>query len=264
MPQGKWAMSESAERVFPASKRRRQLLRQQGDVASASWLSSAVSFAVALWLIEAWGAAWWAEWQQVLHQELQRGWSSELTGNGVWLRLLSLARTLGKTVLPLVLLPWGAAIGVRLCQTRLLFTWSPLRPDWSRLGFPGGWGRLFGMGWGSSLGRGIIQLAVTAGLAWGVIHALDLRLLALESGNSASSVVEGFLGFVRSPIHILGVGVVIVGLADLAWQVIAYERRIRMTSEEVREEIRQSERQKPHRPATGNLSATPDVPGLGG
>ncbi|MFN8855493.1 MAG: hypothetical protein ACK50P_08010, partial [Planctomycetaceae bacterium] len=89
-------MSESAERVFPASKRRRQMLRQQGDVASASWLSGAVSLAVAVCLVEAWGGGWWAEWRQLLHQELQRGWALNLSGQFVGIRLIALAEALGK------------------------------------------------------------------------------------------------------------------------------------------------------------------------
>lgn len=257
-------MSESAERVFPASKRRRQMLRQQGDVASASWLSGAVSLAVAVCLVEAWGGGWWAEWRQLLHQELQRGWALNLSGQFVGIRLIALAEDLGKAALPLVALPWLAGVGVRLCQTRLLWTASPLHPDWSRLGFPGGWHRLFGQGWGSSLGRMTVQVAVTAAVVWGVVQSLDSSQLTPVSQVGDVGLVDGFFGFLRSPVRILVIGGLIAGVADLAWQTLAYERRIRMTAEEVREEHRQSERQKPSRSGAGNLASAPDVQGMGG
>ena len=54
--------------------------------------------------------------------------------------------------------------------------------------------------------------------------------------------VQSLLDLGVRPIRLLGVSLLIVGLADLVWQGVAYEKRIRMTAQEVREELRNSER----------------------
>lgn len=235
-------MSEAEERVFPASRSRRQSLRRRGDVVAASWLQCALPVAVGLWMVECFGGHWVEQFRMVLDQELRSGiqvtWSSPQAGD----MFARVSVAFARVAWPLAIVPWSIGIGVRMLQTRFLFTWEAVRPDSERLGIFAGFRRMGAAVTGGNLKRTLLQCLVAGGICSAVIWAMWADKTGRFSWTAGEEAVSGFLVIGFRPLRILGFCLLLVGLADLVWQGVAYERRIRMTSQEVREELRNSER----------------------
>ena len=238
-------MNAAEERVFPASRSRRQSLRRRGDVVAASWLQVALPVAVCLWMMECFGTQWVEQFRMVLEKELQSGIRVTWNGQQAWETLGRMAVALASIAWPLVIVPWSIGIGMRMLQTQFLFTWISLRPDPERLSLFAGFRRIGTAVAGRSMGRTILQCLVAGGICCAVIWTMSGDRPCQISCTAGEGVSPGILDFGVRPIRVLCFSVLLVGLADLVWQGVAYERRIRMTAQEVREELRNSER-NPH------------------
>jgi flagellar biosynthesis protein FlhB len=248
-------MSGAEERVFPASRSRRQSLRRRGDVVAASWLQVGLPVAVCLWMMECFGGGWFEQFRLVLGEELRSGIELSWNGQQAWDKGMRVAVRLASVTWPLVFVPWVTCVGLRLLQTRFLFTWETLRPDQERLSFSAGFRRMGAAVAGGNMGRTILQCLVAGGICAAVGWAMSGDGPARWSWATGEGVVQGLLDLGLRPFRILGFSLVFVGLADLIWQGVAYERRIRMTAQEVREELRNSERKANGRVAGGQMLA---------
>lgn len=248
-------MSAAEERVFPASRARRQLLRRRGDVVAASWFQVALPVVVWLWMMDQFGGQWFDQFQRVVDEELRSAVQVTSRGQQAWDHLVRVAVSLAEIAWPLVVVPWATCIGVRICQTRFLFTWESLRPDPERLSFVSGFRRMGTTIVGGNMGRTILQSLVAGGICGAVVWAMSGDVRNPISWISQEGAIQGLLDSCLRPMRTLCFSLMLVGLADLVWQGVAYERRIRMTAEEVREELRNSERNPNGPRGAGQMSA---------
>jgi flagellar biosynthetic protein FlhB len=213
--------------------------------------------AVWLWMVGSFGGKWFEQVRLALSDELRSGpvmsWDAEQAyerGMRVLGRLVSVA-------LPMVIVPWGTCVVLRLLQTRLLFSWEVVRPDHARLSLSAGFRRMGStvalghLGW--TVLQSVIALAICLLVGWEMCG----NGLARVSWTAGEGAARGLLDLGLRPIRLLGFSLLIVGLADTVWQGVAYERRIRMTAREVREELRNSERRS--NGATGAGQVTTEV-----
>lgn len=235
-------MSGSEERVFPASRSRRQSLRRRGDVASPSWLQEGLPVVVWLWMLGSFGAKWFEQFQLVLSEELRITTSMSWNAQLAWQRGMTGLVRLASVIWPMVVIPWVACVGLRLLQTRLLVSWEAVRPDLGRLSLVAGFRRFGATRAMGNLGRTFLQCLIASGICLLVGWEMCMPGPCGTSWGAGAGAVQAVLGQGIRPIRLLCSCLLLVGLADLVWQWVAYERRIRMTAEEVREELRNSER----------------------
>lgn len=248
-------MSDSEERVFPASRARRQALRRRGDVVSTSWLQVALPAAVCLWMMECFGEEWIEQFRRVLQQELQGGMQVIWNGQHAWSTFARVSMGLVKIAWPLVIVPWSIGIGVRMLQTRFLFTWQALRPDPERLSFFGGLRRMGSAVAGATMRRTLLQCLIAGAVCCAVVGTMAGEGPGPFYWIAGDGAAPGLLESGFRPIRVLCGSLLLVGLADLVWQGVAYERRIRMTAQEVREELRNSERNPQGPRGAGQMTA---------
>jgi len=247
-------VSAAEERVFPASRTRRQSLRRRGDVAAASWFQVALPVVASIWMMDHFGGQWFDQFQQVLDQELRNGLQVTWQAQQAWDQLVRVAVTLAGMAWPLVVVPWATCLGARFFQTRFLFAWGALRPDPERLSVFSGFRRMGTAIFGRSMGRTILQSLVAGGICGAVVWAMSGDVHNPGSWTALEGAIQGLLDSGLRPMRTLCFSLMLVGLADLVWQGVAYERRIRMTAEEVREELRNSERKSNGARSSGQMT----------
>jgi flagellar biosynthesis protein FlhB len=158
--------------------------------------------------------------------------------------LLALFKTLGLEVtaavgIPLVLLGVAAFAG-NIVQHRLLFTTEQIIPQLSRISPVAGFSRLFSRQALINLGKGLLKLcivgAVMATLLWPQRHFLN----GLVAGDPAT-----ILPVARSlSIKLLGAVVAILAIIAIGDYLLQYQQwfqRHKMSLQEIKEELRQSE-----------------------
>lgn len=154
--------------------------------------------------------------------------------------LLGAARWLLILGLPLALVPFVAAFLGGLAQAGFRLTPDRLSPDASRLDPMKGLQRIFGLESAMKLlldsGKILLVLVVAGFSAWQAARAIA-TLPSLESGAAYHT-----LSLLAFSLAIRTVGVLLVlAVLDWLWQRHRWRTRLRMTREELKDELRQSE-----------------------
>lgn len=154
---------------------------------------------------------------------------------------------LGRTSLrcAIILLPVFAAtvicaIGSSVAQIGWLWTFEPLMPKFDKLNPIAGMGRLFSLQAFAEMAKSVLKLLIVGWFAWKVIQRELIALPGVVDSRPDEIVV--YIATICGEI-ILKTTVVlgILALVDYAYQRWEYERGMRMTKEEVKEEGRAAE-----------------------
>ena len=220
--------------------RRRQQAREQGQVAKSQDLGSAVLLIVGLLCLMLLGGG--------LVEFLGRYCQRQL-GGGAWLsadldfavnQFNGTLWALGRVLLPLFGLLLVAAVLVNLVQTGPLFLPKKLAPDLTRLDPIKGFKRLFSLAGAVRLAFGIFKILVIAAVAF--LSLYNQREAILGMTALAVPQIALFLGEVLLWTAMkVGVALLVLALLDFAFQRWKHEQDIRMTPQEVREEMKNLE-----------------------
>ncbi|CAJ0854588.1 flagellar biosynthesis protein FlhB [Ralstonia flatus] len=234
-------MSEESdlEKTEPASPRRLEQAREEGDVPRSRELASFALTAVSA------GGLW------VMGDSIVRAASSFLarclefhrynytSGQDQWNyvtgQFMPLALALGGLMLMLVI----AALSP-LALTRGAISFKPLAPDISRLFKLQGLTRMFSLEGLMELPRLLIKLFLIAGVSWLLVRYYRGDLIELPQQDLGVAM--------RDTLHVAGVAflcmaavMMLVAAVDVPLSLWQYARKHRMTKEEVRKEHRESE-----------------------
>jgi flagellar biosynthesis protein FlhB len=131
-----------------------------------------------------------------------------------------------------------AACVATLVQTGFLLRLAALQPDLSRLNPASALRRLFSLDSLVELLRSVLKLGLIGAALW---HTLDLEALQQALHRNAGGVLEAAA---RQALRLMAAALIVYalfGAADLAWVRFRHLRRLRMSREDLREEMRESE-----------------------
>lgn len=234
------AEDSDLEKTEPASPRRLEQAREKGQVPQSRELSAFLVLMAgsgALWLTGSWlgqriGGA--------VSQGLTFGREAAFDTARLPSMFLDSAWQALAAIGPLLLVLVVAALAGPFMLGGLNFTTKALAPDWTRLDPVKGFGRMFSMHSVGELVKGVLKaLLVGVVVVWVVLHEKEqvFALIGqpLERGLAAMGQTILF-----STLIIVGSMFLIVA-ADVPFQLWQYYRRLRMTKEEVRKEMKELE-----------------------
>jgi flagellar biosynthetic protein FlhB len=234
-------MSDStADRTFDPTPHRRREARKRGHVARSHDLASAVLLVAGLVVLAVAGGG--------LVQFLA-GYTAHQLGGPAWLSTDAVAmqshfvqtlRGLSRHVLPIFgLLALGAVVA-NLGQTGWLFLPDRLAPDVARLDPLRGLRRLFSFDAVARLGLGLVKMLVIGAVAWFDLYAKRDSLLAL-GGHGVAQIASFAASVLLWTSLKIGVALLVLAVIDYGVRRWKYERDLRMTPQELREEMRDAE-----------------------
>jgi len=145
----------------------------------------------------------------------------------------------------LILMPiFATLIALVLAAAIALGGWnfSPqaLVPDFTRMSPLAGLGRLFGMrGW-SELGKAILKCVVVGAVCTGVTMHVFHGVLSLGHMSAKSAIGAG-AGLLGGAFVWLSASLALIAMVDVPLQLFQFNRQMRMTRQEVRDEAKDSE-----------------------
>lgn len=230
----------SQDRTEKATPRRRKKAREEGRRAQSKELAPALVFTGAFLVLS--GAA-------VRAIAAGRGLFRELLASGLaqppgpsmpdlWFGQIALALT-KMAALPLLLLFVLALMGGAI-QGPPVFSAAQLGPNWMRLSPSQNLARLISLGGLVELGKGLLLFAVAAyiGLAWGGENiGKILRLLF----SSPQQIALGLVDLTSALALRFGLFLMLLAGLDYLFQRFRFERSLRMTKREVKEDLKESE-----------------------
>jgi len=229
---------EFGEKTEPPTPRRRSEARGQGQVAKSQDLNAAVLLLVSLIALALFGPKLWQTLVQVVRRGLGSDGSPSLDA-----ALVAGAESFvesAKAVAPIFLLIVLAAFVVLYAQVGWLITFKPLMPNLNKLNPINGLKRLFSAFTLVQLAQNILKLALVGLAAWlsikGIVHQILLAHVVEFADTFGLAADLVFHVGIR-----LAVVLLLLSFLDYAYQRHRHEKQLKMTKEEVKEEMKRME-----------------------
>jgi flagellar biosynthetic protein FlhB len=236
-------MADHGDKSLDPTPHRRQQARERGEFARSQDLTSAGLLLGGLAALVLTGGALVDFLAGLLHGSLSgQSWMSWLgsdapTADVVAGQWNALVPALAKVLLPLLALMLLPAVGINLLQTGILFLPHKAAPDFSRIDPLSGLSRILSPASGARLAFGVFKIAVIA--AVGVFSVFEQRhelalVPTLELPQVARFAWETCLWTCVK----IGGALAVLAVLDYAVQRWKHERDLKMTPQEMREEMR--------------------------
>lgn len=233
-------MADSDQKTEQPTPKRRQEAREKGEIPRSPELTTAVLLFGSAALLGGLGTALARSLGSIFVSALAAIGATTLDAHGA---VALLQRTGWKTVAalaPLLLALSGIAVAVGALQARGVASATPMQPKFERINPLSNAKRFFGMQPTMDLLKSLAKLALVGTIVWGGMQAAWTASLALIQSAPFSLVgvvSEHALGMLRKA----GLAYLAIAGVDYAWQVWQHEKNLRMSKEEVKQEMKQSE-----------------------
>jgi flagellar biosynthetic protein FlhB len=143
-------------------------------------------------------------------------------------------------VAPVGLLAAACAVILTGVQTRFLFSMAKLKPQLARLNPANGFKRLFSLRSAVELLKALIKVTIIGSVVYS-----NLKELLTDVAKTPTMALTDVIGFLARSVYDIAMGIAIYialfAIADYLYQWWEYEREIRMTKQELKEELKQTE-----------------------
>ena len=228
------------EKTEQATPKRREDARRKGQVARSSELSSIAILSTGLLALSGLGPYMFDQLGVFMIDALTNGVKVEINSTNLYLHIGSWVLGYARIIVPIVALLVVAALAVNYAQVGVLLTLQPLTPKAERISPFSGIKRIFSS-------KGLVELAKSLFKIGAVVYVTYLTISA--DINNLVSYMDMGVGqiFTLSGDIILTLTfriillLLIMAILDYSFQRWDYEKNLRMTRQEVREEVKQQE-----------------------
>ncbi len=231
---------QNGDKSQDATPHRRQQAREQGQVAKSQDLGSAVLLILGVLCMMMLGGGLVEYFGYFCQRQLGRkAWLSADVDFAVdqWNEIL---QGLSPVVLPIFGILILGAISVNLAQVGFLFLPDKLAPDITRLDPLKGLAKLFSMTSVMRLIFGIFKIMVIAAVAYLSLYTHRDTILGMTN-MEISQIALFLIEILLSTAMKIAVALLVLAILDYAFQKWKHEQDIKMTSQEVREEMKNLE-----------------------
>ena len=230
-------MDDAEDRTEQPTPRRREEARESGQVTRSQDLTAAAVLLGGLLVLKVFGTSM-LEHMLALTQELGCAGDVSTAGLQTWAARALLAAAL--ITLPLLALLMLIAAGSTMVQSGIVVTWKKLAPSLDKLDPVAGLRRLFSSEALTKLGLGLLKMALVGAVAYTTIVGQITPLLSTGAlGPRGILHVAGSLAFALA--LRLGLVLLVLALLDYYYQRWQLERSLRMTRQELRDELKRME-----------------------
>lgn len=225
------AQENKTEKATPY---RRKKLREEGNVAKSPELASSVAVFFSFLVLFFTGVYLFYEILSFLR----------LIAENPHLNYLSafhlMSEKFPRILLPFFLISMLTVILVHIVQFGFIFTLKPIHFKWNRLNPFEGFKRIFSLTTLFELLKNILKLSIFIGVSYFLVKE-DIENLFLYSLGDIFPLAVHLFKVIFKIMLILSVFAILISLLDYGYKRWDYERRIRMSKEEVKEEYKQHE-----------------------
>lgn len=235
------AESESGqERSEEATGSRKEKAREEGQVARSRELNTMFILMAGSGGLIMYGPGLANALRDLMRFNLDLPRAAAFDINLAQAHLLQSALSIGNALLPLLGLLLVAALAGPILMGGWLFSPSALMPKASRINPLEGIKRIFSMTALVELIKSIIKFVVLAGIAVTLITSMKAHLLALGMQPLHNALADAWQ---MSAWAVFGVssGMIAVALIDVPYQLFDHNQKLKMTKQEVKEEMKDSE-----------------------
>jgi flagellar biosynthesis protein FlhB len=228
------------EKTEQATQKRREETRNRGNVARSTEVNSAVILLAGFSAMLLFRNHFMNTMERSSAHFFARGHTYQLTVQTVQQLFLSEILDFMYILYPFLIALFVAGIVVNILQVGFLFTAEPITPKFEKINPIEGFKRIFSKKSVESIIRDILKIIIV-----GWIGYTALRDIMNEVMGVADSSVQQIFAFTGTAIFNISmkilIGYVIIAVLDYGFQRWDYEQSMKMTRQEVREELKQTE-----------------------
>jgi flagellar biosynthesis protein FlhB len=229
---------DTGDKTEAPTPKRRQQAREQGNIARSPDLVAAVAVIAAMILLKNFGPGIVNALKLLMTEMLSSDWLASADTVGVGQQLTRVVVAVMMAVLPVMLGLMFVGVVVNVLQVGLYFNTKKLQPNLLALNPFKGLKRVFGMGRGPvPMLLNLAKLVIISLFAYSAIHD---RLPQIVMAQQLSfTQIFGLAGEVVYAVAIrIGVVLLVLALVDYLYQRWDVERKLKMTKQEVKDEMR--------------------------
>ncbi len=232
--------TEQDQRTLPPTPRRLEQAREEGQVARSRELAGAASVAAAAGVVYAFGPAAVAACERLLERGLAFRRDDAMSAAALSERFGGLIVDGTVLLLPLMIAVSLAALGASLALGGWLLSTKAVSPDPGRLSPLRGLGMIFSKRGLAELGKALLKAVVVSAVAAAFLwHVRDTLATMGALGTREGLAVVGALG--QQALLWLAGALALIAVADVPLALWQHHHQLRMTPEEYRRELRESE-----------------------
>lgn len=228
------------ERTEAATPRRRAEARRKGQVAKSVEVNSAAMLLAAFWLLGVIGPRSYEALSELMRRSFTALSSNEFTFNTLFAGGSTTIILMLQAVAPLILGLTLVGVISNAAQVGLMFSQETLKPDPNRINPLTGFKRLFSSRGLVELLKSLIKLSLT-----GFVIYVTLRdNYSTMAATSRMTVFGGVSTLAQLGLTVgfrVAIVMVVIAAADYLFQRREFEKNLRMTKQEVKEEMKQYE-----------------------
>lgn len=228
------------ERTEDATSKRLQEAREEGNVAKSIDLSSALMLLFGTLALWGFAVSMLDKGRMLLGHSLTDAVGSTTDVGGAWEAMRTISVAALKITMPVLLVCWLAAFASQFLQIGWLFVPNAAAPTFRKLNPISGFKRIFGISGVFKSGLDTLKVGIVIAIAVSTVmsYAKEIAILPYLSAMQGLNAIGGMM--LDLAIRVLAM-LLIVGVADFAYQKWKHNRDLKMTKQQVRDEMKESE-----------------------
>jgi flagellar biosynthetic protein FlhB len=232
--------SEGGDKTELPTERRREEVRERGNVARSTDLAVAASVVAAAGVLYFFGSGIATSQVDMLRTSLSAPAWTTLDVGKLSVEFWKLAGPIAASVLPGLALVMVSAVAINAAQVGFFITTEPLSPNFERINPLAGMKRLLSLQSTVRMTGSLLKLSVAVAIVVGFIvgrlpeflHSIDL-----DTGGFCRQLGNWLVALAFQ----MALGLFVLAVLDYGFQLWKFEQDIKMTKQEVRDEMRHME-----------------------
>jgi flagellar biosynthetic protein FlhB len=233
-------LPEDFQKTEPATPRRREEVRKRGEVAKSIEISSAFLLLFVFLFLRIFGKRIFETFTFITVYSFNYAPEINLTMDYFQTYFLFIFWIFARLILPVFLISFFVGIIVNLFQVGLVLSGAPLVPDFNRINPFRGLVRIFSARGAVELLKSLIKITIVGYVAYATIRGEFFNfplMMTMEIKQSSLLVLKIVYNLAIKIIIVL----LILAIFDYLYQRYEFERSIRMSRQEIKEEYKQLE-----------------------
>ena len=228
------------EKTEKATPRRRAEARKKGDILRSTEVNSAIVLITGMMALRIFGNDVFSKLIYKMKWVFIRVSAMELTPENTPDLVLAGITFFGSMIAPIVLVIMIAGLGANLVQGGLVFAGESVKPKFNRISPAKGLKRIFSMRSLVELAKGLMKVLIVGTIGYLTLKS-ELNVYPFLMDKDVSQIVA-FVGTMSFKLAIrVSLVLLILAVFDYFYQKIEFEKKLRMTKQEVKEEFKRTE-----------------------
>ncbi|HUI10287.1 MAG TPA: flagellar biosynthesis protein FlhB [Bacteroidota bacterium] len=235
------AEASFAERTEPATDKKRADARKKGKVFRSQELNSAAVLVFSALLLSFAGGGMASGIADMARELFGTAGTFRVTAAGARELLVREIVRFGVIALPVLGGVAAAGLALNLAQVGFSFTLEPMMPELARINPLSGIKRVLGSrrSWVELL-KNVLKVTLVGYIAWDALQGILADAVTLMDGDPGTIVAYMGHGAISLALK-TGLAFLVMAALDYAYQRFEYEKELRMTKQEVKDEAKQQE-----------------------